>query len=379
MSEFLLFTLGIISGTSLILLIALLWAALAGPVQEWIWETVFDRPQVGNERDSEELRGLGKPIVLISDIHMDTWDLTPQKFDSFREFLAHVRASGIKEVYLNGDLMDVPPHPLNQRDVPNLTVDYQGPQKYFDLNEGPLGILQPELDSTFVALNQLVDPNAEPPQTVLTYLTGNHDIGVEGLRYIRPDLSWSSVRVAWNPAVMLKLQPESWIYIEHGHRYDPFLWLYLRYAILQLLRSPGSPALAQREGKLGMGQNKRLTKAPTSAEAFAWEWLDTQGRLPGDTPDDQKETVGMKLAKYQFRHSARRRLRMFPPEVRDCVKAISFGHTHIPDQYVFPGGCHYVNSGDWAGNELHQCYVLIYPDGSISRTFQWRGPASAHF
>jgi len=48
------------------------------------------------------------------------------------------------------------------------------------------------------------------------------------------------------------------------------------------------------------------------------------------------------------------------------------GHTHLPDRYEFPGGRLYINSGDWAGNDANQCFLLIQPNGVVSGPHQWR-------
>ena len=50
------------------------------------------------------------------------------------------------------------------------------------------------------------------------------------------------VQAGWSPQILLMGSPSQesyagrFIYVEHGQEYDPFLWLYLRYAVLDLLR-----------------------------------------------------------------------------------------------------------------------------------------------
>src|ERR1043166_4120163 len=140
------FSLGVVSGLTFVALFVLVWAMVAGPLQEWLCEVLLDPLHNMRKRPAPDPERLGpfdpkELIVLISDIHLDTWDLSPTKPAAFAEFLGHVKKQGVKELYINGDLLDIPPHPLNQRDVRTLSVDYGGPDHYTDLDGTPIGVL----------------------------------------------------------------------------------------------------------------------------------------------------------------------------------------------------------------------------------------------
>ncbi|HVT11914.1 MAG TPA: hypothetical protein VHE55_06580 [Fimbriimonadaceae bacterium] len=382
------FAAGTVSGLVLVLVAVVLWAAVAGPIQELLCELLLDplhrlrKPAQACPKREAKYANPGELIVLVSDIHLDTWRDFPDKAAAFVDFLSYVKSRRVGELYVNGDLLDIPPHPLNQKDVRTLTVDYAGAPRYPDDDpQNSLGVLLPPYDPTFDAINRIIDNSLNPPATAITYLTGNHDIGAEGLRFIRPDLSWNSIRVAWNPAVVLKRRADRWVYVEHGHRYDPFIWLYLQYAVLQLLRGPGDVQAIQRFGKTGHNAPLAKGEAPAPAADHCWEWMDELGR-PKDYPKDAKPepaSFGSFLAKYRFRQSARRLYRRLWWQGERNIRVVTFGHTHIPDRYEFPYGHVYVNSGDWAGGDHHQCYVLIEADGTVTGPHQWRGPKSAMF
>ena len=94
----------------------------------------------------------------------------------------------------------------------------------------------------------------------------------------------------------------------------------------------------------------------------------------GDSP-----SLGARLARLRYRHAARRLFRQFAREGVPQVGTVMFGHTHLPDRYVFPGGRVYVNSGDWSGYTDHRTYCVLEPDGTVRGPFQWESYAKAEF
>lgn len=377
-----LFAFGLIVSQVFVLVVVMIWTGVAGPAQEWLCEIFLD-PLV-RARNPQPEPEPGDSFVLISDIHLDTWNLAPYKRQTFAAFLRWVQNVGTRELYINGDILDVPPHPLNQPDIDTLRVRTCRPtdddSRYPDnVSTGPLGVILEENVDSLQALGGMVANTDGPPRTMVTYITGNHDMGLEGMRFIRPELPWNAIRVAWNPSIVLMMEDDRWVYLEHGHQHDPFIWLYTRYAILDLLRSPGRSTAGQRGGRVGMGHNSNcLTAAPpTQPGTFPWERLDDRGRPPKDLA--VKEPFSMKLAKYRFRQAARKRFRSFHGAEKRHVRTVTFGHTHIPDRYFFPAYGLYVNSGDWAGNDNHQCYLEICRNGVVTGPHQWRGvpPAPA--
>ena len=347
----------------------LIWVAVAGPIQEWICEVTLDRVYRKSHPPYAKAPSSDGPFsILISDIHIDTWTGPDDaKFKGFQQFLTWVKGeSRLKDLYINGDIMDFPPHPMNQPPTPILRVDYGTPNAYPDREEIPgLGSLNPKFDPIMSALDGLDHRDPEWPKMTVTYLTGNHDIGLYGLRYIRPTFGWSSFRVSWNPGVLLRMSEDRHVYMEHGHLHDPFMWLYLRYAVLEILQGAAPPD--HRLDTIGKTKHKlvrSLALAPPNGPMYF------EGK--GDVVPPKGEGAGVWLARMRFRQAARKLFRVVDLDERDKVKVITMGHTHLPDRYEFPGGRLYINSGDWAGNDANQCFLLIQPNGVVSGPHQWR-------
>ena len=353
---------GFIAGLVFAFIAVLVWIAVAGPLQEWLCERVVDPLHPSKKKHLPlEQTSDGQYSILISDVHLDTWTPnTEYRAQDFREFLQWINGEDrVRELYINGDIMDMPPHPLNQPVVPILRIkpgEPGQPNRYPDQENIPdLGVLDDWNVSVLHDLFAVTKP--------ITSLTGNHDLGLFGLKYVRPNMRTLPIRVAWNPSVVLEMTESRSLYIEHGHLRDPFLWLYLRYAVLELLQGP---ATAQRGGKVGMSKvaGTRSADVPVPASELYYE-----GR--GNITPPKGEGFFPKLARYRFRLAARQLFRSIKSDIRDKVKVITMGHTHLPDRYEFPGGKLYINSGDWAGNDYHQCFLLIRPNGEVTGPHQW--------
>jgi UDP-2,3-diacylglucosamine pyrophosphatase LpxH len=360
--------LGFVSGLLFSLLTMLLWMAVAGPFQEWICELTLDRwhrrahPPYSTPSSSD-----GPFSIVVSDIHVDTWTgPEDSKYSAFLQFLDWVKNEPrLKDFYINGDIMDFPPHPLNQPPTPILRVDHGPINSYPDQIDFPsLGSLNPMFDPILEGLGTLNKRPREMSEMTVTYLTGNHDIGLYGLRYIRPTLAWSAFHVAWNPGVLLRMEEGRHIYMEHGHLHDPFMWLYLRYAVLEILQ--GAAPSSHRLTTIGKTRHKHIRSRPVELPI---EELYFEGK--GDVIPPKGEGFSW-LARMRFRQAARRLFRNVETDEREKVKVITMGHTHLPDRYEFPGGRLYINSGDWAGNDSNQCFLLIRANGVVSGPHQWR-------
>ncbi|MEZ5338850.1 MAG: hypothetical protein R3F46_11375 [bacterium] len=367
---------GIPFGLFYFALVALIWTAVAGPLQEWILENTLDRwhrRSCAGAVDANAMpEAAGRFAILISDIHIDTWRNGSPKLPAFIEFMDWIVANPlITDLYINGDVCDIPPFPLNQKNVDTLVIDARNPEgkHYPDLVPGEtLGVF-PEFDDViFQGLATLSDrrellrrDNPGMPGLSITYSTGNHDIGISGLRYVRPDLPWGPMKVAWNPAMRIMLNDDYWVFMQHGHQHDPFLWIYLRYALLELLRDGTSAA--QRRGNVGMLSDERMHPDEQTL-------LRQTGMDKGSFSPPKHEPFLHHLVRLRFRQAARRLIRFLR---QPQVKVVTFGHTHLPDRYRFPGGCEYINSGDWAGNDLHRCYLKVYASGSVTGPHQWNG------
>jgi hypothetical protein len=387
------FSLGLLCGFAVAIIAGTLWVFFAGPIQELIRERFFDPPQ---PIDVPQAPATGLQGVLVSDIHIDTWgllgaDAPTERRERFLALLAAVKADlRVNSFYLNGDLMDIPLHP-NANAPEDVMLDLNGAlaEEQGVLRESYDPVLEPLLDLT----QPRTSKEAITPIRRSIFQTGNHDIGISGLRYVRPTMPpfLPPVQTVWNPSLLLQSDAENvsypqWIYIEHGHHWDPLLWLYMRYALLDTLRFGHRKQESQlfsgmqRGGKKGMGAQTRqddgLPLAPTRGSS--------SNHFTGDQPD-----ILSTLVRLRYRQAARRTFREFrsqrvqtnanspnnPPQVRTVL----VGHTHHPDRYVFPGGFVYINSGDWSGFTQHCAYCVLDPDGTVRGPFQWENDKEKEF
>lgn len=369
---------GFACGFVLALLLVMAWVALADAAKELLCEKFLDPRRTSGSVKVAPPREVSQLYsVLISDIHLDTWtypnddtkeDPNHPKRLAFRQFLNWIHSEPrIKDLYINGDVMDLPPHPLNQPPTPMLRVEDGNPNTYPDLLATPyLGSLSPLNNEVLSQLGTLDRRDPSWPVLKVTYITGNHDIGMYGLRYIQPDLTWNSVRVAWNPSIVLKTLGDTRLYMEHGHLRDPFMWLYLRYAVVELLQGP--EAVAQRGGKVGMTRASGVKSVAIDALPTEKQYFEGTGSMP--LP--KGEGFGALLARLRFRQAARKLFHTVDVDDGHKVDYLTMGHTHLPDRYVFPTGQTYINSGDWAGNDTNCTFVLIHPSGAVTGPHQWR-------
>lgn len=387
------FIFGLFWGFALAVVLGTLWVTVAGPLQELVLEHWFDPPQ---PEPTLTAPLDGPQGVLVSDIHIDTWGPVGSAGAAAREqrflgLLAAIKAdSRVDSFYMNGDLMDAPLHP-----------DANAPEPEMLRLSGSLaaeqGVLLGRYNAILDALLNLTrletTPQGAAPIRRAIFQTGNHDIGVSGLRYVQPNMPpfLPAVQTVWNPSLLLQTDADDqlyprWVYIEHGHHWDPLLWLYMRYALLDILRfghrKHETQLLSglQRGGKVGMGTQTfstgDLPSAPppgTSANHF-----------PNDQPQPLSNRILSGLIRLRYRQAARRTFRDFQSRQRDrrtktSVRTILIGHTHHPDRYVFPGGLVYINSGDWSGYTQHCAYCVLDPDGTVRGPFQWESAAKAEF
>ena len=371
--------LGAVAGTATLLLLhGVVWTSIAGPLQEWFEERFVDprrhrksepgtsEPGTSDAPAEKSSRPIG---VVISDLHVDGWDLARLK--QFITFLnALQKCNHIQHVFLNGDFADLPLHPLLAgRDEPH---NYRFELGTWQPSQTYHGVWPPE-SGAIVKL--LVGAKRKLAGKNVHYLTGNHDIGISGARFFRLDLSDLPAQSLWNPGALIRIRDSEnggkarAIYLEHGQAYDPFLWLYLRYQFLDVMRHGQNRRDRswiqgmQRNGKNGM----RSTERSNHSQPGFFEYL----------------------TMLRFRHGARRarnRWRRIEPDLE--IAAIVFGHTHLPDTCEFPpesadvekfglSGCRYVNSGSWANDKSDPNFCLIYDDCTLSGPHFW--PRDQHY
>jgi len=145
--------------------------------------------------------------IIVSDLHIDTWTerkigaTGKSKKEHFFDMLDWCEQAAVRELVINGDLMDLPPYvgqfafpagPCTARDVVDRLVRFAS-------------------------------------KVQLTCVFGNHDIGVSGFRSMGENSipSLRNVNLCY-PNYVIDDYPGSTILIEHGHFCDPFLLLYVR-------------------------------------------------------------------------------------------------------------------------------------------------------
>ena len=359
---------GAVAGAATLLLLhGVVWTSLAGPFQEWLEERFVDPRRHRTAEASASpapAENSPRPIgVVVSDLHVDGWD--KDRLKQFIRFLnALQKCEHIQHVFLNGDFMDIPLHPLlaGRHEPHNYRFElgaWQPSQTYH-------GVWPPEARAM---MKLLVGAKRKLAGKNVHYLTGNHDIGISGARFFRSDLFDLPFQSLWNPGALIRIRSSEngekarAIYLEHGQAYDPFLWLYLRYQFLDVMRHGQNRRDhiwlqgMQRNGKRGMRSIKLLNQPKPSFSEY--------------------------LTMLRFRHGARRarnRWRCLEADLE--ISAIVFGHTHLPDVCEFPpeaadvkkfglSSCRYVNSGSWANDKSDPNFCLIYDDCTLSGPHFW--------
>jgi len=313
--------------------------------------------------------------IIVSDLHIDTWREDEQygvgrgrktKLEHWRDFLRWCADSRIDELIVNGDLIDAPPYE----------------------DEPPFARVTAE---ALIALMEYATTRR------VTYIFGNHDIGISGIRCAfsagLPALKNVSLRYPNHRF----LTAAGTVVIEHGHLHDPVLGHYLRHLgkstyvnsdfqafhWAQQRRNPRtgipSPKVTRRGVespaaiKLGPPENKTVEQAIN--DAVERESAETRTRRWWERV---KRTLRRKVAHYFWRDAARQTLVRFTaeePTAREVVCCV-MGHTHVPDRYdagVINGKqCHYVNSGTWVGSghsmedRQYATYLYIDAAGTVS-------------
>ncbi len=357
-----LYGVGIAYGLLWVAAIFVAWEAIFEPLIEWTLER-YERGFVPAEYPPPTEEPIGA-IVLISDLHIDTWDrAVGGRANREAEFLTFLQAiaRNTMELYINGDLFDTPPNPED-------TWHGNG----FDLT----GSVLPKYENVLGAICDL--NNMRPLPVLVTLLYGNHDMGTSGLRYDlvrRPDLV-TRFRVpfntAWYPNLVIGVphapgnegQETFRFYVDHGHFYDPVLFLYLRDFVVAVLR-------------------RDLRRAMTTLVLSVQRRSSEQQAIPrpGIAPSRQEtrdQRIAHWLVRYRWRWKARRvlieRSRQETHLGNRPLAGALFGHTHLPDSYTYRTGAArgmtYVNTGDWMGDTGHGTYTVLRQEGVVVQ-YDW--------
>jgi UDP-2,3-diacylglucosamine pyrophosphatase LpxH len=364
---------GVAYGFAIAGILYLLKQSLGEPLYEALlewWERHL-RPDPVEERLARPQEITRGETFVISDLHIDTWHKLPSidgksREQHFREFVRTIKSSAL-ELYINGDLVDMPPHPGEEWTSPEGVHLRQS--------------LLPKYASIFA---ELADFNAGGEPTMTMYMAGNHDMAASGVRYLLHHLydllpgAKLPFQTVWYGHFIISLPytadpPKAPFryFLEHGHYHDPVLVLYL----LQFVVGVVSSNLKAAMDSLTVGGQRRTS--PTS--------MPPPPGVRVEARREEKETFERRVVKWRWRWKARRQLgrvsRLAIRAGQEPLDGILMGHTHTPDFYVFRlGGVRgkvYVNSGDWSGDTGHATYVVITEDGLVY-LYDWHSGSAPH-
>ena len=316
--------------------------------------------------------------IIVSDLHVDTWDKRKYgrgerrktKLEHWCDFLDWCAQQQVAELIVNGDLLDAPPYQGNvsfhqpiTRDAVERLLAYAGGHK-------------------------------------VTYIYGNHDIGISGIRCARGTTlpSLGTISLLYPDYVLSTAQ--STILIQHGHLFDPVLCLYVRdltmrtyisshfqaFQWVQQRRDPQSGEQLQPPGvaspaRIGLGPDVKNNvfhaikvadaEAPPSAAqvSSARNWI-----------EKLKQGIFRKLRREVTHYiwwAAAKTVCADYLQQGDPAQPTLYcvlGHTHVPDSGQVQLGdtkCLYLNSGTWTGqgktveDRQHATYLDVDPQGTI--------------
>jgi len=314
--------------------------------------------------------------IIVSDLHVDTWGdelhgegaRRKSKFAHWADLLDWCAARNA-ELVIVGDLMDAPP--------------YRGEQCF---TTGPAR----------EAVERLL---AFAKDHRVTYIYGNHDIGISGLR-CPAGSGIAALRETglWYPRYTLSIAG-SIVLLEHGHFYDPALILYMRdlarrtylpshFESFQLVQQRRDPRTGDRLQHPGVAPPTTvdLTRGVDNNVFGAIQVTDFES----PTPEPEKRTArsfldrlkrgavlkaGKALKHYLWWEAAKDIFADYlaaapKPKILYCV----MGHTHVPDTgkiTIADVPCLYFNSGTWtcAGDtpesRSYATYLDVRADGKV--------------
>lgn len=325
--------------------------------------------------------------IIISDLHIDDW--TDRKIrgksrkDHFFKFLDSCDKNEVRELVINGDLMDMPPYKgqyvFQPAPSPNPS-DGQAEQPYISRQ----------------VIERLLQFGAKSNRTI-TYVFGNHDIGISGFRCAGPNnvVGLQGANFSY-PNYEINIG-DTTILVEHGHFYDPFLVLYVKDLAKRtympwefedfdwtmqrrdpetgVRKPPGIPDKTMKPIKLKVGANayETVAKAQQRDEAelslgrvldWSRKFAEDMGKAIVDVP---KKAIWWAAALHKMRDYIREH-----DHPRKLYQV--FGHTHrsfVGEQEkgvgVMQDGveCFYLNSGGWTDDTNEGWYLDVDENGKV--------------
>lgn|GEM_PF-2219977 len=306
--------------------------------------------------------------IIVSDLHIDTWTdrrlgrENKSKKEYLLSFLDWCRQSDVREFIINGDLMDLPPYS---------TEDYQVDES---------GLIKE-------ILARLVEFAYNVP---ITYVFGNHDIGVSGMRNFGLEKVPVLEKTRFHyPTYIVNDYPSNIIIIEHGHRVDPALFLYLidleRLAFREDNFEIFQYAMQRRNNKdfsrraqpgvfdpIGAGNESAYDAARYGSQplASASIWF----RLWRLTRRFRRLITG-KLKREWWAQAAVDQMQKYADDTTALGESLKqnlyliYGHTHRADYRddIHIKGTHgiYINSGTWTESSDRGWYLDVDENGKI--------------
>ena len=313
--------------------------------------------------------------VVVSDLHIDTWNdkkfygkTKLQHFFDFLQWIEPVTATFV----INGDLFDAPP-PKNTDILPTYETVISG----------------------------LIELAAT---TEVYYFIGNHDIGLWGLRV--GDYRNLHVVYPYYPHLHIKAvsQNNHYLYFEHGHFYDPVLSLYVhqmvqgvypkvslarikkflyrllgrRQAHAKLVVEQAIDAGTLNHAALRASQRRDPRTGEKTHPLGTRAWQDYWQNLQTSVWKVLAPLVTEYYTPLNWQNAAQAVFERFCREYPDMeIKAVIFGHTHLPDEQELLFGDRqavYLNSGDWSEPVLdkdpdthHSSFIIFDAEGRPER------------
>lgn len=306
--------------------------------------------------------------IIVSDLHIDTWTdreirrTGTTRENHFYDFLRRCENAGVSEFIINGDLLDLPP--------------YEG-QVVFDRANSIARRVLERLFEFGTKIN-------------ITYVYGNHDIGISGFRCLGENnisqlknisFCYPNYRVDYDNTTIL---------VEHGHFYDPAILLYVNdlanftyhrskfeaYMWAMQRRNPLHPNKIPAPGLLKPivveeGENAYLAakrQQEQLPDKNLWqtikEILWKRGSLLLGHPKE-----------WWWFHSAHKEMQDFIKTQREKQEILKpnlyqiYGHTHSADPRdpinIEGVNCNYINAGTWTDEVDNGWYLDIDKSGKV--------------
>lgn len=285
--------------------------------------------------------------VVISDLHIDTWSRDNKisgktKFAHFIDFLNWIKPFTARLI-INGDLVDAPP------------------PKGHDIF--------PTYHNIFQSLINLTK------SMEVYYFIGNHDIGLWGLKV--KDFNKLNIAYVSYPRLYIKFEDNSYVYVEHGHTYDPVLSLYIyeavksinpRGGILNRIKNIFNRLRGKKESKdsifdresditalnrvvVRASQRRDLAGNKTQPNGV-YNWQDYWQNVETWLWKKLTPLINTYYKPFNWKEAADDIFEKYAEDYQNVeLKGIILGHTHQPDEHVIDAGRKkgfYLNSGDWS-------------------------------